>query len=472
MEQTTIAPSPSGVLKERTRQGTATMVAVVVFNTVIYQFCATMPTVATPDIMTRLHTTGAMVGLTQGLFFLVSGVVAVTVMAYSDHARRRRLMLWCLGVTVAGLLLAVLASNIYLLMLARVLQAASGAGYPLALSIFRRHLSPRRFGRATGALTGLFGGIVGVDDLLAGSLTDRYGFRAIFVFIMVCAVIAIIGVARGVPETFGSVSGRMDWWGAALLCLGLVFIEMGLGAVKDAPVVAVVVAAVGLLTLAVFTLMERRRENPLVPVAVLRSRQMWPLLMTTVLIMMSYVSVTTFTIPVLAQNPTVGFGYSARTAALLFIMPACAATILAAPLMGRLAPRLGWRRMLRLGVACMVPLQITLALNVQARWLVMAMVPVLAIFAAGMALTAVNGLSVILSEKHHPGLLAGVNTVCYGIGGSVGITVASLIATSGGQLTSRAISNSLWTSALFGVVTLAVSFAVGGASVRGSQERV
>jgi len=471
MDQIVVVPSTSSAPLIRPHRD-GVVVAAVVLAAVVYQLCATMPTPATNDMINRLHTTGAMVGLTQAVFYLVCGLVAVIVVAYSAYSDRRRLIVGCLVVTCAGLVLAAIATNVYTLMLARAMQGASGATFPLALSILRQTLPAKKFGQATGIITAAYGGIAGVDSLLAGWLTDEYGFRAIFMVIAVGGIGAVLAVARGLPALPGTAQGRMDWWGAVTLCLGLIVVEIGVGSASSAPLASVIAAVgIGLVLLVVFWLVERSRENPLVPTRALRSRKMWPLLLTSIFTLVSYISVVTFTIPVLSQNTQHGYGFSATLSALLFLVPVCAINVLLAPFAGHLAPRIGWRRLLHAGLACMIPIQVIMALGVQSRWLIFVAVPVLGTFASGAALTAVNGLSVILSPKENPSLLPGVNAVCFGIGASLGIALAGQIVTHGGS-SIAGFRDALWMSVGVGVLAFLVSLAVAGTGSDSSGERV
>jgi MFS family permease len=58
------------------------------------------------------------------------------------------------------------------------------------------------------------------------------------------------------------------------------------------------------------------------------------------------------------------------------------------------------------------------------------MMAVLGVF-NGMALTAVNGLSVLLAPERNRGVLPGVNSTAFGLGVSLGITIAAQLVASG-----------------------------------------
>jgi predicted MFS family arabinose efflux permease len=57
----------------------------------------------------------------------------------------------------------------------------------------------------------------GVDALAGGFMVDNFGYRSIFVLILVVGVAAIVLAVKAVPADASDrvASGRMDWVGAA-----------------------------------------------------------------------------------------------------------------------------------------------------------------------------------------------------------------------------------------------------------------
>ncbi|MER5986411.1 MFS transporter [Streptomyces sp. NPDC001787] len=402
---------------------------------VAFQLNASMVTPALPEIARELDAAASTVALSQNLFFLVGGVAGVVLSRLSDHLGRRLVLLASLAVMCAGTVLAMLAPNVELLVLGRVLQGASGATFQLTYLLLRESMSPKRFGTALGVITALNGGVGGVDGFLGGFVADRLGFRWIFGTILVTGLIALLCVARAVPGTPPAKdAGRMDWWGAASLSAAIVCVNQAIsqGAAHGwgslwPPVLAVVGAALFLA----FWQIEKRGRTPLIAVRDLRSRQVWPLMATTLLTLVGVFAAMNFTVVLLSQDEKAGFGMSATLAALLFLTPPAAIGLLAAPVAGWLAPRKGWLPMLRTGL-----LASALALGVAAvfagdRWAVLAVCCALGVFYNGLALTMLNGLGVVLSPKESPGALPGLNGACFGIGASVGIALVGPLAGAG-----------------------------------------
>ncbi|HEY4021007.1 MAG TPA: MFS transporter [Pseudonocardiaceae bacterium] len=405
-----------------------TLIAALVLAVVSCQLCISMPNPALPAIAGGLHTTTAVIGFAQAMFFLFGGILSVIMAAYSDHAKTRRLMALAMIVAVVGALVAAAAPSTAIFIVGRCLQSTSAAVFPLALRVLRQTLSARQFGKAMGIITAANGGIVGLDGLLSGWLSDHYGFRSVFIAMAVFGVIATLLLLRWVTELPSTAGGRMDWLGVALLSLGLAFVEFGIGSASSMPIGIVLgLIVLGIVLFGVFVLTQKRAAHPLIPVEYLRSRSSWPVLLSSALVTAGMLSTINFIIPVFSQNRHIGFGISATMSALLFIVPVCLINVIFAPLFGSLAPRVGWRRMLRVSMALTVPVLVILALGLTVEWVVVLMVALVGFGLAG-AMTPLNGLSAILASPERPSVLPGVNSAAYGVGASLGVVLAAQLA--------------------------------------------
>ena len=430
MDQITTARSAP----QATGTHSTTLIAALVLAVVSCQLCISMPTPALPGIAAGLHTTTAVIGFAQALFFLFGGILSVIMAAYSDHARTRRLMALAMILAVVGALVAAVAPSTAIFIVGRCLQSTSAAVFPLALRVMRQTLSTGQFGKAMGIITAANGGIVGLDGLLSGWLTDKYGFRSVFVAMAVFGVIATVLLLRWVTELPSTAGGRLDWLGVALLSLALAFVEFGIGSVSSMPLGAAIgLLAVGVVLFGLFVFTQRRASHPLIPVEYLRSRSAWPVLVTSALVTAGMLSVINFIIPVFSQNKQIGFGISATMSALLFIVPVCLINVIFAPLFGAIAPRFGWQRMLRVAMALTVPVLVILTLGLRVEWVVVVMVALVGFGLAG-AMTPLNALSAILASPERPSVLPGVNSAAYGVGSSLGVVLAAQLAASGYQI--------------------------------------
>ncbi|GAA3487487.1 MFS transporter [Streptomyces cremeus] len=402
---------------------------------VAFQLNASMVTPALPEIARALDAPLSTVSLSQNLFFLVGGVAGVVLSRLSDHLGRRTVLLASLLVMCAGTVLAMLAPNAGLLIAGRVLQGAAGATFQLTYLLVRDTMTPKQFGTALGVITAINGGVGGVDGFLGGFVADRLGFRWIFGVILVVGLLALVCVARAVPGAAPAAhTGRMDWWGAASLSAAIVCVNQAIsqgGAHGWGSPWPPVLLVVGAALFVAFWQIEKHGSTPLIAVEALRSRQVWPLMTTTLLTLVGVFAAMNFTVVLLSQDDRAGFGMSATLAALLFLTPPAAIGLLAAPVAGWLAPRKGWLPMLRAGLLASALTLAVAAVFAGDRWVVLAACCALGVFYNGLTLTMLNGLGVVLSPKESPGALPGLNGACFGIGASVGIALVGPVAATG-----------------------------------------
>lgn len=205
---------------------------------------------------------------------------------------------------------------------------------------------------------------------------------------------------------------------------------------------------------AAFWMIEKRRSHPLIAVHHLRSRQVWPVIATTVLTLAGIFAVMNFTVVLLSQDHDAGFGLSASLSALLFLTPAALIGVFAAPLAGWLAGRRGWIKTLRTGTALSLACAIAAATFSGNQVAVMIAVACLGIFYNGLFLTAINGLSVLLSPKEAPASLPGINGASFGIGASLGVVIVAPFAA---QATPAGYATALWISVAITAAAFIVS---------------
>ncbi|MGO3320274.1 MAG: MFS transporter [Microbacterium gubbeenense] len=412
-----------------TRGRTVALVTVLILGVLAYQLNSSMLNPALPDMAERLGESVDAVSQVISLFFLAGAVGGVVLARWSDFIGRRRMFILVLSVLMVGTILCLVAPNLPLLLVGRVLQGATAAAFPLAYILLNENLSAKAFATAMGVVTAVNGGVGGLDAYLGGALADTLGYRSIFVVILVFGIVGLVAIWLVVPRDGAPRSaGKMDWWGAALFSIVLIaltyFVSEGSSKGWVDPV-ALLWAAITIVAFVGFWFFEKRTKHPLVAVEHLRSRQVWPMIATTVLTLCGVFAVINFTLVVLSQNTEVGLGLNAGMSALLVLTPPALIGVAAAPLSGWLAGKFGWLRMLRIGLAICIVGIVIVALFPTVFTAIIVAVVLFGIAYNGLALTTVNGLGVLLSPKAEPGILPGLNGAAFGIGASLGIAVVA-----------------------------------------------
>src|SRR5580700_5402005 len=442
----------------------STTLTALLFGVIAFQLNASMVAPAVPEMARTLDSTPSLVGISQTLFFLVGGIAGIVLTRYSDHAGRRKILIYSLAAMSVGSVVAMLAPNVATLYLGRLLQGASGSVFQITYLILRDILTPKQFGPALGLVTAISGGVGGADQFLGGMLADHWGFRSIFFVILVVGIIAIILSGLYVPESAAVSQGSMDWPGATALSAALIFVNLGVasgGSHGWASLAAAVLLAVALACFAAFWFIEKRRAHPLISTAHLKSRQIWPIVATTLATLTGVFAAINFTVVVFSQDHRAGYGMSATASALMFLSPAAAIGFLAAPITGWLAPRVGWRAIMWSGLSLSIAALLVSTLLLDHKWIVFAAFSLLGVFYNGLALTTINGLGVILSPADAPGALPGLNGACFQIGAGLGIALVAPIVASG---TYAGYQEAMWISVAAVIMALFASLWVRGAA--------
>jgi len=237
------SPSSPTLPAERTVLVTAAL------GTMLAPLNSTMIVVALPDILDRFDRS-----LTWGSWIVLSYLVAMASVqplggSLGDRYGRRRLFLIGLTGFLAATVVAALSWQIEVLIVARTVQAITGAiAIPNGTALVRAFVPTGRQGRAFGSIGAWIAVAAGLGPPLGGILTDSLGWRWIF-----AANVLLIGpalvLALRLPAEAQQRVGRFDLRGAGLLMISLISLALALTVWKvTAVAVAVVFAAVGLGT--------------------------------------------------------------------------------------------------------------------------------------------------------------------------------------------------------------------------------
>jgi EmrB/QacA subfamily drug resistance transporter len=326
--------------------------------------------------------------LTLAGFLLLGG-------ALGDRVGRRRVFL--VGViwfAIASLLCA-LAPTIETLIAARAVQGVGAALLvPASLALIEGGFAKGDRGAAVGAWSGLGGISIAIGPFLGGWLIDAASWRLIFLINLPLAAAVVVVALRHVPESQGEpTSDRLDYGGTVLAALALAGLTYGLtqGPTDGWPAPAVVALPAGVVLLAVFIVWESRVKNPLVPLAMFRSRQFSATNAVTLLVY-GALSGGVFLLPVQLQ---VSLDYSALQAGASLI-PMTAVLLVFSARVGGLAQRWGARAFMTVGPIIAGAGMLWLSQVGPGSSYVLAILPPILVFGAGMALTVAPLTSAVL----------------------------------------------------------------------------
>ncbi len=162
-----------------------------------------------PGIARYFDTDYALAQLTISLYLAANAVLQLGIGPASDRYGRRPVMLACLGIFIAGTLLAIAATSIEMLLAARVLQSFSAAGMVLARAIVRDTVSADEAAGRIGYITMGMALVPMAAPLIGGLLDESYGWHASFVLMLVFGLIAFALVFFDLGETNRNASASL-----------------------------------------------------------------------------------------------------------------------------------------------------------------------------------------------------------------------------------------------------------------------
>lgn len=382
-------------------------------------------------IADQLH--ASIIGVSWAVTANLLAAVAATPLIgrLADLHSKRLVLLVVLAVVLAGSLLAATTSSLELLIVGRVLQAASYALYPISIAILREELPAERLMSAMSVLSGTLGfgggtGLVVVGVLMSGDA----GYHRVFWLTTAFTVIVIAIVVAIVPARPRSVSGTIDWLGAAGLAAGLSAVLLAItqgqswGWTSPATLGC---ALAGVAVLGGWWMWERRARQPLVSTAMLTRR---PILLTnlaTIFVGMglyfAFLGLTQF-----VQMPRdaggYGFGATVLEASVVYLLPGAVTGFVIALISGRFIDRYGARPVLVVAALAGIGGFLFIAFAHSQTWQII-VAGILANAYISLGYGALPALVVSEVDAGETGVATGMNAIARTIGSS---TAAALVA--------------------------------------------
>ena len=275
----------AGVVRERVEASDRhawLVLAAVLGGLLSVNFTFTLFAVARQRVQTDLHTDAAGVTLAITLPLLAFGIAAPAMGKLGDRFGHRRLYLIGMGGSGLAAVASAVATNAAMLTAVRtvgsMLGAATGAAsMAIIFSVFGRDERVKAMG--WWSLIGAGGPVIGV--VVGGPVIESFGWRAMFwaqaPLTLVATVIAVIVLPEVGGRALGAGLGRrrFDIAGAATLALSVTTLLLALNRGPSlgwtSPFVLLGFALSPLFGVAFF-LVERRAEEPVLPLAFLRRR--------------------------------------------------------------------------------------------------------------------------------------------------------------------------------------------------------
>jgi DHA2 family multidrug resistance protein len=199
----------------------------VMLATIMQALDSTIANVALPRMQGMLSATQDEMGWVLTSYIVAAAItIPLTGWLAGEFGRRKIFLISIAGFTVASALCG-LATSLPEIVLFRFLQGVSGAALvPLSQAVLFDINAPKDFGRAM-AIWGIgvtLGPILG--PALGGWLTENYSWRWVFYINLPIGILAFLGLLTTLPESRNAKSSRFDFFGFAMLSLGITSLQL------------------------------------------------------------------------------------------------------------------------------------------------------------------------------------------------------------------------------------------------------
>ncbi|HSD25063.1 MAG TPA: MFS transporter [Solirubrobacterales bacterium] len=312
---------------------------------------STVVNVALPSIQKDLDTSVNQLEWVVNGYTLSFAALLVTGGRLGDIFGRRRVFMIGVAVFAISSATAGLAQDATMLIVSRIAEGIGGAlMMPATLSIITDAFPAEERGKAIGTWAGISGLALSFGPLAGGFLTEQVTWRAIFYINLPIAALALIAALTAVRESRDEEAERtIDYAGVVLLTVALTsfvlaLIEGNEWGWESGRVIGLF--AGGAVATVLFLINESRVSAPIVDFTFFRSRNFVGA--NTVATIISFAMMGSFFFLAIYLQDLLG--YSALETGVRFL-PTTVVIVIAAPIAGRVADRIGSRWPMVLGLA-------------------------------------------------------------------------------------------------------------------------
>ena len=398
--------------------------------------------------------------------YLISGAVMTPIAGkLSDIYGRKKMVLVIFIIYIIGIAIGGLSTNIYTLVLARIIQGIGISMFPIAFGIIRDQFPISKIAIGIGIFSSMFaaGSVVGMA--IGGTIVQNFGWQATFFTIIPVAIVLWIIIKKrikdddtasindngeqdlefnlpkkeNVPLDQSNISGKkikhhIDIKGAMSLALSIsaflltltYFANINSESNNFTSFDGIVLGSLITLTICsmiAFVIVERKAKDPLIPLKLISDRILLPsniiLLVFGITMFMIYQ-----TIPILVTSPIpFGFGGEAMDSALVQL-PFMIIFLIFAPSSGFIVSKIGNFKPIVVGSVLTTIGFASLFVFHTSEFLISLN---LIIISAGLSLTQVGAFNITLQHTPHQysGVSIGISVVLVLMGSSIGPVIAS-----------------------------------------------
>ncbi|MBN2237913.1 MAG: MFS transporter [Bacteroidales bacterium] len=234
-------------------------------------FMGSATNIALPTIGAEFSSDAITLSWVATAYLLAVAIFLIPFGRVADIFGRKKIFLYGIILFTIASLLSGLTNNILTLIFYRVLQAIGSAMiFSTSVAIITAVFPPKERGRAMGIAVGAVYLGLSLGPFAGGILTQYFGWRSIFFFVVPLGLIAIYFVLTKLKNEWADSKGEpFDWIGSGLYAIALSFIMLGFPRLPK--VAGITYLLIGILFLLVFIWYELRSKYPVLDLHIFQS---------------------------------------------------------------------------------------------------------------------------------------------------------------------------------------------------------
>jgi EmrB/QacA subfamily drug resistance transporter len=310
---------------------------------------------ALPAIKTAFGTNERLVSWIFTIYILFFMIGTPLMAKLSDMYGRKTLYILDVFLFAVGSAITVSSATFETLLIGRAIQGFGAGGiFPVASAFIGDTFPPEKRGGALGFIGSVWG-LSGLLGPILGGLLLSYGWQWLFIINIPIAAVVIALSFKILPQSKKESYTRFDWYGTAILALLVSSLAYGVNQINTTNFIGSITSVytwpflvVAVLLLPVLLKIERKADDPVIEVNLLKSREVkiaTGISIGTGLNQTAIVFLPAFAVTILALS---------TSQASLMVIPLVLALGISAPLIGRLLDKFGSKRIMFVGTLVLV----------------------------------------------------------------------------------------------------------------------
>lgn len=295
------------------------------------------------------------------LYMLVLGITVPVVTFLMRRFSLKGLIVFSLGLFLAGCIIDIFATSFIVLLAGRVLQAiSSGILMPMMMSVIMTSFPPNKRATVMGVAGIALGFAPNIGPTIGGYLITTSGWRSLFVILAIIMALLVVSACVSIkPGPRIERRASLDVLSLVLSAIGFGFLLLGFSNASDAGSTIVTIwvpLVVGAIALLLFIRRQKRIDDPLINMDIFRSKKFTVGFWASNFLYTSFMGIT-LVVPLFVENV---WGGSALEAGLA-LLPGTIAALFVNPLAGYLTDKLHARPVVVFFGACLAIGSISMA---------------------------------------------------------------------------------------------------------------